>query len=177
MKLHFESALLHKEPIGRLFLSAFPKEERPPIRLLYRRHRQGKADFRAVMEGDRFVGLVLITGCEAVKTLMFFAIDPSLRGKGYGSEVLGMIRAEFAPLPFFLCAEPLDDAAENARERVNRLHFYANNGFTEIGLHVVEAGVEYTILTPGTPLTHGQYKQAMLPFFGWLRYHLICRKP
>lgn len=176
MNLHYESALFNKKQIKRLFLSAFPREERPPIRLLYRRHRQGKADFRAVMEGDTFIGLVLITGCETVKTLMFFAVEEAFRGKGYGSEVLEMIRQEFANMPFFLCAEPLDDAAPNARERVNRLRFYAHNGFTEIGLHVVEAGVEYTILTPGTPLVHDQYKAAMLPFFGRLRYHLICRE-
>ena len=79
-------------------------------------------------------------------------------------------------MPFFLCAEPLGDKADNARERINRLQFYAHNGFEEIGLHVKEAGVEYTILTPGTPLVHDQYKAAMLPFFGRLRYLLICRK-
>lgn len=176
MNLHFESALLHRDKIDPLFVAAFPKEERPPISLLYKRHRQGKADFRAVMDGETFVGLVLITGCETVKTLMFFAIEKDFRGKGYGSQVLKMIRKEFAEKPFFLCAEPLDEKADNAQERIRRLQFYAHNGFTEIGLHVKEAGVEYTILTPGTPLVHDQYKAAMLPFFGRLRYLLICRK-
>lgn len=175
MNLHFEPALLHKKKINRLFLSAFPREERPPIGLLYRRHRQKKADFRAIMDGDRFVGLALITGCDAVKTLMFFAMEDTCRGKGYGSRVLSMIKEEFAGTPFFLCAEPLDDKADNAGERVRRLQFYARNGFTEIGLHVTEAGVEYTVLTPGTPLNRSQYKVATLPFFGWLRYHIICR--
>lgn len=176
LHLHFESALLHKKEIKRLFLSAFPRNERPPIRLLYRRHRQGRADFRAVLDGERFIGLVLITGCETVKTLMFFAIEEAFRGKGYGSAVLGMVKKEVGSLPFFLCAEPLDDAAENAQERVNRLQFYAHNGLTETGLHVTEAGVEYTVLTPGTPLSYAQYKQAMLPFFGRLRFSRICRK-
>lgn len=176
MNLHFESALLHRDKIDRLFIAAFPKDERPPISLLYKRHNQGKADFRAVMDEKTFVGLVLITGCETVKTLMFFAIEENLRSRGYGSRILAMLKEEFRNVPFFLCAEPLDEKADNAQERINRLQFYAHNEFTEIGLHVKEAGVEYTILTPGTPLTHDQYKAAMLPFFGRLRYLLICRK-
>lgn len=175
MELHYEPAALHRKQVKALFLSAFPKEERPPIRLLYRRSRQGKASFRAVMEGEKFVGLALTTGSSQVKTLMFLAIDDACRGKGYGSQVLRMMGEEFADVPFFLCAEPLDDNAPNREERVNRLRFYAGNGFEEIGLRVKEAGVEYTVLTPGQPLTLAQYREAVRVFFGPLRFWLICR--
>ena len=106
MNLHFESALLHRNKIDPLFVAAFPKEERPPIRLLYKRHKQGKADFRAVMDGETFVGLVLITGCEAVKTLMFFAMEENLRGQGYGSRILDMLKEEFRDVPFSCAPSP-----------------------------------------------------------------------
>lgn len=176
MQLHFEPAKHHKQKIKRLFLSAFPKEERPPIGLLYRRERQGKAHFYAIMEGETFVGLALMCGSKNIKTLMFFAIEESLRGKGYGGQVLQMLKEEYKNVPFFLCAEPLDEKANNAKERVNRLRFYAHNGFEEVGLIVREAGVDYTVLTPGYPLTYAQYKEAALAFFGKLRWKFIITR-
>lgn len=176
MQLHFENAALHKDQVNRLFLSAFPKDERPPVSLLYRRHRQKKAKFHAVMDGDVFVGLALMTGTESVQTLMFLAVEEKHRGKGYGSEILRRVKEEYKNVSFFLCAEPLDEKAENAKERENRLQFYAHNGFHEIGMMVREAGVDYTVLTPGQPLTYAQYKECVLAFFGWLRFHLIINR-
>ena len=64
MNLHFEDARKHKKEIRRLFVSAFPRDERPPIALLYLRHRQKRASFRAVMDGEKMVGLVLMRLCD-----------------------------------------------------------------------------------------------------------------
>lgn len=175
MSIHFEDARKHKEKIKRLFLAAFPRDERPPIGLLYWRQRQKKASFRAVMDGEKFVGLALICGTEKVQTLMFLAIEEMCRGMGYGGEVLKRVKEEYRDVPFFLCAEPLDEQAENAKERIDRLRFYAHNGFTEIGLMVQEAGVPYTVLTPGTPLSRAQYLEAVKAFFGKVYYHLIIK--
>lgn len=175
MNLHFEDALKHRKNIRRLFFSAFPRDERPPIALLYLRHFQKRASFRAVLDGEKFVGLVLITGCKQVQTLMFLAIEETCRGMGYGGKVLETVKEELKDTHFFLCAEPLDENAENARERMDRLQFYAHHGMEEIGLTVKEAGVPFTVLTPGTPLTYQQYLDAMMPFFGKLYYHLVIK--
>lgn len=175
MNLHFEDALKHRKKIRQLFISAFPRDERPPIALLYLRHWQKRASFRAVMDGERMVGLVLITGCHEVQTLMFLAIENDCRGMGYGGKVLEMVKEELKGKHFFLCAEPLDENAENAQERINRLQFYAHHGMGEIGLTVTEAGVPFTVLTPGTPLTHQQYLDAIMPFFGKLYYRLVIK--
>ena len=85
------------------------------------------------------------------------------------------MKEELKDKHFFLCAEPLDENAENAQERINRLQFYAHHGMGEIGLTVTEAGVPFTVLTPGTPLTHQQYLDAMMPFFGKLYYRLVIK--
>ena len=166
MNLHFEDAINHKEKVNRLFRTAFPKEERPPVFLLYLRRRQGRASFRAIMDGDTFVGLALVTGPKEVQMLLFFAIEEAFRGKGYGSRVLEMLMEEMGDVPFFLCAEPRDDAAPNAQERINRLAFYAANGFHEVGVHVKEAGVPFTVLSPGPAITRRQYCLASQYFFG-----------
>ncbi len=176
MSLHFENAALYKKQVNRLFLSAFPKDERPPLFVPHLRHRQGRASFRAIVDGERFVGLALITGTKNVQTLMFFAIEEACRGQGYGGRVLQMLKAEYAHIPFFLCAEPLDDTAPNSRERINRLRFYAHNGFHEVGLMVREGGVDFTVLSPGGNITYEQYREATENFFGkcyfWLLTHL-----
>lgn len=173
MNLHFDNALSHKKQLNRLFKAAFPRNERPPVFLLYLRARQGRASFRAIMDGEQCVGLALVTGTENVKTMIFFAIEESCRGKGYGSRVLSMLKEEMQHTPFFLCAEPLDDTADNAQERINRLQFYARNGFREVGLMVKEAGVPFTVLSPGTPITCAQYREATEHFFGKAYFYYL----
>ena len=88
MTLKFEDIDRYKKQVKRLFLSAFPREERPPMWMLTRRCRQGKAEFSAVVDGDRFVGLTYVIGNDRVKTLMFLAIDDDAREAGVTYEML-----------------------------------------------------------------------------------------
>ena len=74
MELKFVDIDDYRKQVKHLFVTAFPREERPPMWMLTRRCRQGKARFRAVVDSGRFVGLTYVIGDDRVKTLMFLAI-------------------------------------------------------------------------------------------------------
>ena len=50
MELKFVDIDDYRKQVKHLFVTAFPREERPPMWMLTRRCRQGKARFRAVVD-------------------------------------------------------------------------------------------------------------------------------
>ena len=164
MELKFVDIDDYRKQVKHLFVTAFPREERPPMWMLTRRCRQGKARFRAVVDSGRFVGLTYVIGDDRVKTLMFLAIDESARDGGYGSAILKKVRAEYPDQKLFLNIEPPD---ENA--------FYERNGLSCLDYQVREAGVTYEMMTYGEYVTRDEYEEVMRVMYGSLLYKIIKR--
>ena len=102
MQLEFVNANKYRKQVRQLFVTAFPREERPPMWMMTRRCHQGKAEFSAVLDGDRFVGLTYVIGNDSVKTLMFLAIAEDARDGGYGSEILRCVHEKYGDTKIFL---------------------------------------------------------------------------
>ena len=113
MELKFLDARSHRQEIRRLYTTAFPRQERAPLAFLFHRAKRGKADFQAVFDGETFVGLTLVAGTNDIVTLMFFAIEDAVRGRGYGSRILRAVQQKYHGKRLFLNIEPLDPAAPN----------------------------------------------------------------
>lgn len=175
MKLEFINAEKYKKQVRQLFISAFPREERPPMWMLIRRCRQGKAQFCAVLDGDRFVGLIYVIGNDRVKTLMFLAIAEDARDGGYGSEILRCVHQKYKNTKMFLNIEPLDKDAPNYDQRCRRKEFYNRNGMDLLDYQVREAGVTYEMLTYGEYVTKQEYEEVMTEMYGSLLYKIIKR--
>lgn len=175
MKLEFINAEKYKKQVRQLFISAFPREERPPMWMLTRRCRQGKAQFCAVLDGDRFVGLIYVIGNDRVKTLMFLAIAEDARDGGYGSEILRCVHQKYKNTKMFLNIEPLDKDAPNYAQRCRRKAFYNRNGMDLLDYQVREAGVTYEMLTYGEYVTKQEYEEVMTEMYGSLLYKIIKR--
>ena len=56
--LHFEDAKNYKKEIKHLYRTAFPKEERAPLFILYSKTKSGNNHFYAIVEDDAFTGLL-----------------------------------------------------------------------------------------------------------------------
>ena len=175
MKIEFTDIIPYKEQVKRLFITAFPREERPPLWLLTRRCRQGKARFSAVVDDGRFVGLTYIIGNESVKTLMFLAIDEEARDGGYGSEILRQVRKRYPGVKIFLNIEPLDENAPNYEQRCRRKAFYERNGLTCLDYQVREAGVTYEMMTYGEYVSRQEYEDVMILMYGRFLYSIVKR--
>ena len=90
--MEFIDAKKYKRQIKNLYKSAFPKEERAPLFLLFKKAEAGKALFYAVLEDNEFIGLVYIITTKKLAYIFFLAVEEENRSKGYGSKILESVK-------------------------------------------------------------------------------------
>lgn len=140
-----------------LYFSAFPKEERIPWLILWQNTRRKDVAFTAYLDGQLFCGFTIAVRLEDLYYVLYFAVDEALRGKGYGSQILGQLQAEYGTLG--LNIEPLDPTAENYAQRQKRFAFYQKNGFLDTEHFVWEVGGKFRVLSTDKKLPMSQVKK------------------
>lgn len=144
----------------KLYLSAFPKEELLPWWVLRLMTLPKGAAITSYYTGDDFCGFTHTTITDEVVYVMFFAVQDELRGKGYGSAILEYLKQDNPGKPIILNVEPLDERAENAQQRIERLRFYKKNGFYDTGYNIKEVGGTFRILSTSPILEPQSYLRA-----------------
>ena len=66
--------------------------------------------------------------------------------------------------------------ADNYEQRIRRLQFYERNGFTQLHIHIIEAGVKYELLGTQTNVTQTEFLQLMKNYLGSLLYRFIYKE-
>ena len=153
-----DPALLEK--VRHLYLTAFPKEERIPWPLVRLNTLRKGIELTAFLDGDTFCGFTYSVACGDLYMPLFFAIDQSLRSKGYGSAVLSLLKETCGTV--VLNIEPLVEDAPNLPERQHRFGFYRHNGFHDTGYHVWEVGGMFRILSTNPELDIPAYQKLFL---------------
>lgn len=131
----------------RLMLRAFPPEERIAFPLLVLNSLRRSVRFQVFYDGAQFAGLLYACFGNDLVYALFLAVNDEVRSRGYGSRILGQLKAEAGSRPVVLEIEPLDEGAANYEQRVRRLRFYERNGFRTTGFASVEDRCEYALLT------------------------------
>lgn len=157
----------------KLYLSAFPREERPPFYLLKSREKSGKGDFLIAKDGEVFVGFAYVIPYLDTAYLYYFAIDEALRGKGYGSAVLTELKKLYEGKRFYLAREMLDKKSDNFQQRVKRHEFYLKNGFEDLPIKIKEASVTFDVMGIGGVIKKDEYDAMMDGFCGKLLRKLV----
>ena len=168
----------HRNTIN-LYRNAFPIAERIPVFIMKSRAKRGKAGFYSLMENDKFVGLAYQVFYKDIVYIFFFAIEESLRGQGYGSNVLSCIKEQYPDKRIILMAEAPDEKSRNNEERIKRIRFYNSNGFNEIGYNVMEVGVIYTMLcynSNGKEVSKPEFRELMREFWGDFLFEHMYKK-
>ncbi|MGT2924014.1 GNAT family N-acetyltransferase [Streptococcus caviae] len=133
--------------VKKLYLSAFPPNERLPYFLLLVNSVRSLAKCYAYYEQEEFVGFAYILESKKQVFILFLAVNEPVRSKGYGSMILAQIR-EYAGLrPLILTIEPPDKEAPNSEQRRRRLSFYERNGYQATSHYYYEGQECYQILT------------------------------
>lgn len=145
--------------VKELYTVSFPKYERLPWWVLRLAAAEKHSKIEAYLDGDTFCGFTFSTVVDGAYFIMFFAVDTTIRGKGYGSAVLSKIKEENPDTPVVLNIEPIIDTAENFTERKNRLAFYEKNGFFDTGYLVREVGGVFTVMSTASTLDVAAYKE------------------
>lgn len=153
-----DAAVLEK--VRRLYMSAFPKEERIPWPLVRLNALRKDIGLTAFLDGDAFCGFTYSVTCGDLHFLLFFAIDEPFRSRGYGSAILSLLKGTYGTV--VLNIEPLVEDAPNLPQRQHRYGFYRHNGFFDTGYHVWEVGGMFRVLSTKPALDVPAYRQLFL---------------
>ncbi len=135
--------------VADLYDFSFPKKEQEKLENMLIVSETPLGKFAVILDGETRVGLLYLMVRGDLVFIYYLAVDPGLRSKGYGSEILKMIRAMYPGYRFSLNAEAPDETANNNEQRLQRISFYEMNGFRDTGTRTTWDGVTYAMMTSG----------------------------
>lgn len=150
MRLHTEAITPESRfwaQVNALAKEAFPPEEYLAPSELVKMARSDNFDFLALLDGDAFVGFMVIMLYENMAYLFFLAIDAQCRSKGYGSRAIETLLTEYPDKIHTVDFEMPDASAPNKEQREKRRSFYLRNGYQETGWFLSYLGVDYEVFS------------------------------
>ena len=134
----------------------FPADERKPLSRIEKSIRDGRyLCVGAFDEEGRFLAYAFFVFIEDTCLLDYYAVVPSMRGKGIGSPFLQLaIRTAGFPMTIIEIEDPRSGDTEEKTARERRLDFYLNAGCVNTNVHVLAFGVEYLLLEYPLQGTH-----------------------
>lgn len=144
-----------------LAMEAFPPEEYLSPATLADMAKAENFDFLALLDGDSFVGFMVVQTHKEIAYLFFLAIDPSCRAKGYGSRAIETLRKQYPDKKQVVDFEMLDESAANYEQRKKRRKFYLRNGYLETGHFLSYLGVDYEIFCMDEDFVLDDFKELM----------------
>ena len=141
-----------------LYESAFPANERIPIKHLL--DDKIKREFWAFFDGDLFCGFSNSITHGSITNIVYFAVEPELRSRGYGSQILQAIRRQHPDTRLVVDIEVEEDSknAEELERRNRRREFYTRNGFDSSPVDYVWQGEHYRLLSAGGTVTEKEFR-------------------
>ena len=160
--------------VKRLYLSAFPAEERYPFgRLWLLSALKSRVALRAYGDGDAFCGFTLTVDSGKYLYISFIAVAPEVRSRGYGAQMLELLRQGYPERALLVEVEAPEETSPNCGQRVRRIDFYRKNGFHDLDRTITGRGVTYALLSTDTDFDREAYwkifDQLSLGLGPWLR--------
>ena len=151
------------EELKKLYESSFPDGEGVPYDDLIKGIKLLDIDYTAYYEGDKLIGLTLITRMQRYNWGAYFAVPKELRGKGLGKKILSIVLDKYKKEknPFIVDAEsPLQTEAPNLEARKKHHAFYLQNGFRDTGIYYTFNGVSFSVMsTSEEPFTQKDFDE------------------
>ena len=132
-----------KKDISKLYLEAFPENERPPLDIFFKSLKQKEITLLAFYDEEIFIGFTYLAIYKDICCLYFFAVDKKHRHQGYGGQIIEFLKKEYKDYVLMLCYEEVDPKYENYEDRVSRKAFYYHHGFKDNKIKTNEYGVIY----------------------------------
>ena len=141
-----------------LYESAFPANERIPIKHLL--DDKIKREFWAFFDEETFCGFSNSISLGDITNIVYFAVVPELRSRGYGSQILQAIRRQHPDTRIVVDIEVEEDSkdAEELKRRNRRRDFYQRNGFDASPVDYVWQGEHYRLLSAGGTITEKEFR-------------------
>lgn len=121
--------------IRNLYETSFPVEEQIPWTDLMRLVDVMSLDFTAYYDDALFVGFTIVYPRKEFNWYWYFAVQPDLRGQGYGQRILSQLIDHYQGQPCVLDMESPTQPSDNIAQRQRRHDFYLRNGFHDTGVY------------------------------------------
>lgn len=108
--------------------------------------------FGSFYDNNTLCGFVYLAHSRKIVFVMFFAVERSLRSKGYGSAILREIQSRYPDKKIIISIESCDESAPDIVLRKRRKGFYLRNGYRETGYFMKLNGVVQEII-----ITNGEF--------------------
>ena len=129
-----------------IYFDSFPKNERMPFLMMVAMSKLWNTEFLGFYDGDTLCGFVYLAHNSKIVFVMFFAVDKTLRSKGYGSAILQDIQNKYPDKKIIISIEPCDNDAPDMELRTRRKDFYMRNGYHETGYMMKLNGIVQEII-------------------------------
>ena len=143
--------------IEALYRASFPENERRPLEPLLE-DTTGHGEVLAFYDGSLFCGFACLLNCGDLSHIIYFAVEESLRGKGYGSAALEAMHAEKRGQRIIVDIERENPRAANEAQREKRRRFYLKNGYRATEVRYSWRQEEYEILSFGGAVTRPDFE-------------------
>lgn len=149
-----EIALLQRE--------SFPPEENYPMEQLLELAESEHIEYQSFWENDVLCGILFYNVGFSMIYLFYLAVNPVLRSKGYGSEMLQWLKRNYPNKMIVANIEPVGISAKNAEQRRRRLAFYEKNGFQWLPYRVSDDSGIYDIISTDTTFNDTEYMDLII---------------
>ncbi|MFI3253385.1 MAG: GNAT family N-acetyltransferase [Eubacteriales bacterium] len=139
----------------------FPQEELFPMSLLMALNKLKRCNFQAFYEDEQFIGILYTIEFPKFVHIKYLAVNDVLHSKGYGTEMLHLLKGRYGDETCTLFVETLDSTAENFLQREKRIAFYERNGFHQVGVKIGNKKPLYDILSSNPNLRKEHCKKAL----------------
>jgi len=129
-----------------IYENSFPRDERLPFAHLFQ-PKFDESTLTAYIENEKVVGFTFVLHYKDCEYLYFFAVDETLRGKGYGSKIIKNFANQYDGKNIYFCVE---EPKEEIQKR--RIEFYKRNGFLWTEMFYVDCpcNIKYFIMGKGS---------------------------
>ena len=122
-----------QDRIYQLYLTAFPKSEQKPFKILIEKQEEGIVDLLSIEEDEHFLGLAIMVRYLDMVLLDYLAIDDGARNGGYGSLTIQALLERYSGFRMILEIDSTkEEQAADLSIRIRRKAFYHRNGLTDL---------------------------------------------
>lgn len=172
MQIRTQKVKLSSTDIKRIYFEAFPKGDRMPFPMMVAMSKLWNTQFFGFYDGEIPCGFIYLAFNRKIVFVMFFAVEKSLRSKGYGSLILQQLRNQYPDKKIIISIEPCDNNAPDHELNQRRKSFYMRNGYRETGYMMKLNGVVQEIL-----IANGEFvKRELCSFFALYSFGSVYPK-
>ena len=149
MNLKFKNVYEDNEnitQIEQLYEESFPEYERFDFNFLQKASKRKDNKFWVIYDDNNLIGLTYLTFDKNMIFILYLTVDSQYRNKGYGSEILNLLKEKYKNYHFILDIEEVKKDSKNYHQRVIRKKFYEKNDFISTNLGMSYQGEEYEYL-------------------------------